>query len=376
MRFRLQSLLFVLALTLMGCSAGHNTSSALPAQTTASVLTPGAGQLYHGVFPGDAAGAEDAISPSDVTSYEQTVGAQVAWVYFSHEWMNGRTFPVATAAWIRDRGSVPFIRLMLRSSSCFSTAPDPVFTLQAITSGTFDDDLRAWARDAKAFASPLIVEYGTECNGHWFGWNGTWNGGQAGPARFIAAFRHIVLLMRAEGATNITWVFHADAVDDPNVEWNHFEHYYPGDDVVDWIGFSAYGAQCPTDTPPIPRLRDDLDQAYARAQHLAPGKPVFLLETGCTSGNPNVQPDSWTRDAFTDLLGGRWPHLYGFSWWNSHWTNDGIPADDSNLRVQDLPQVAAVLHAQLAGPQVLKRPLFSKLRRTPPPAQPEKIVRH
>jgi hypothetical protein len=77
---------------------------------------PPAGKLYHGVYPGGISGEEDDITAKDVATYEQTVGKKAAWVYFSHNWFRGREFPEATAAWIRDGGAVPFIRLMLRSS--------------------------------------------------------------------------------------------------------------------------------------------------------------------------------------------------------------------------------------------------------------------
>jgi hypothetical protein len=84
---------------------------------------------------------------------------------------------------------------------------EPLFTVPAIAEGKFDDDLRAWARAAKAFGTPLIVEWGTECNGDWFPWNGKYWAG-AGPngsgdptkgegaQRFVGAYRHIVTVMR------------------------------------------------------------------------------------------------------------------------------------------------------------------------------------
>src|SRR2546429_9637993 len=37
-----------------------------------------------------------------------------------------------------------------------------------------------------------------------FSWNGRWNGGpKLGPAKYITAYRHIVDLMRSEGADNL-----------------------------------------------------------------------------------------------------------------------------------------------------------------------------
>jgi len=39
------------------------------------------------------------------------------------------------------------------------------FHFRKIIAGEFDVDLRAWARDAKAFGSPILIEWGTEPNG-------------------------------------------------------------------------------------------------------------------------------------------------------------------------------------------------------------------
>ena len=143
---------------------------------SAPVSPPGDGLYYHGVYPGGLTGEEDDITPADVDAYESLAGQPVAWVYFSHNWYHGRAFPLTTATWIRARGAVPFIRLMPRSTPDRGVA-DPAFRLQAILQGDFDADLRGWASAAAAFGTRLLVEFGTECNGEWFPWNGRWHGG-------------------------------------------------------------------------------------------------------------------------------------------------------------------------------------------------------
>jgi len=329
---------------------------------------PPAGKLYHGVYPGGNSGEEDDITAKDVAAYEQTIGKKVAWVYFSHNWFRGRDFPEATAAWIRDGGAVPFIRLMLRSS-VEKNHKENIFTLQAIADGAFDADLKLWGKAARRFGSPLLVEYGTECNGDWFPWNGRWNGGGQtnhfgtptkpdGPERFVAAYRHIVQTIRSEGATNIVWVFHPDAHDSPNKAWNRFENYYPGDDVVDWIGVSAYGPQTPMETE-SESLRQMMDSAYARLGRLAPSKPVLVLEYGCTAGNSVAKPADWAQAALDDILANRWPRVIGFSWWNERWENDDNPRHNTTMRVQDTVELANVFRRKFAtATNLVERPMF------------------
>jgi hypothetical protein len=350
--------LIILIIFAAGCSKEEEEPTPEPKPTVLQrIAVPPAGQYYHSVYPGGVTGAEDDITAADVDAYENAVGHRVAWVYFSHNWYNGRAFPSATADWIRARGSVPFIRLMLRSN-CEQDIAEPLFTLAAIENGTFDSDLRAWGAAARAFATALIVEWGTEMNGRWFSWNGVWNGGAGeGPRRFREAFRRIVGIIRGQGATNITWVFHVNNEDDPDMEWNRLENYYPGDDVIDWLGVSVYGAQTPLDDE-WPIFSKGLDAVAPRIMALAPDKPLFILEFGVSAGNPLGKPGPWANSALSSMLANRWPQIRGFSWWNERWENDDNPEHNTNMQVQSVPGLAEVFRRCLASNNVIDRPIL------------------
>ena len=331
--------------------------SSISGSQAAKIKAPPAGKLYHGVYPGGISGDEDDITPKDVDIYEKCAGKKVVWVYFSHNWFNGRGFPQKTAEWISARGSIPFIRLMLRSTT-EEDKREKTFTLQAIIDGKFDDDLKRWGQAAAKFKSPLLVEYGTECNGQWFPWNGRWHGGGKttkfgdpkkadGPERFVAAYRHIVKTISEQGADNITWIFHPDANYDPECKWNRFENYYPGDDVVDWIGVSAYGPLTPSENY-AESFRDMMDRAYKRLDKLAPNKPVIALEFGCTAGSKAAKPDVWAKAALDDIFSERWPRIIGFSWWNERWENDDNHKHDTTMRLQDTPALTKTFHDTLS----------------------------
>ena len=329
-----------------------------PAPITAILPLPPSGSLYHGVYPGGVTGEEDDLTLADLTAYETASGKTAAWVYFSDNWYHGRAFPASTATWIRDHGSVPYIRLMLRSSADQNKS-EPVYTLSKIINGAFDNDLRAWCDGARDFGARLIVEYGTEVNGEWFSWNGKWNGGGAsigygdpafpnGPERFRDAYRRIIQVCRDEGALNITWVFHVNDGDWPNVSWNRFENYYPGDEYIDWLAVSSYGAQTPLDDD-WPVFRESMDSVYPRLAALTPDKPIIVAEFGVTANNPLGSQSLWARDALTDLLAFRWPRVMGFSWWNEWWQNDNNPAHDTDMRLQTNPSLAQVFFDLISG---------------------------
>lgn len=314
----------------------------------ATILPPPPGHFYHGVFPGGTTGDEDDITPQAVRSYEKITGQSVMWVYFSNNWFNTRKFPQQTASWIRDMGKIPFIRLMMRSSSAHMKA-ESLFTPRAIAEGKFDTDLRRWARAARDFKTPLLVEYGTEVNGEWFGWNGRWDGGDLrGPKHFVAAFQHIVTLMRAEGAHNISWVIHFNDHSEPEENWNLARHYYPGDDYVDWIGLSCYGPQAPREKWEDGSFRKNMDDAVNQVAQIATKKPILLLEFGADIHH-RIQPaEKWANAALTDLFAGRWPRVCGFSWWNETWQNDDDPRHDTSMQVQDSPALAHTLQSEFS----------------------------
>lgn len=319
----------ILAALVIGCAA------ALHAQTL-PIAPPPLGKLYHG-FYWDGVGtdahdpSEHDVTPQDVTRYEQAVGRKTAWIYFSDNWFESRKFPGAMCAWIRDLGKIPYVRLMLRSDVDQEHA-EKIFTLQRIVAGEFDVDLRAWGRDARAFGSPILVEWGTEPNGDWFAWNGRWNGGaQEGPARYVAAYRHIVDLMREEGATNLQWVWHVNWYDEPERKWNAFENYFPGENYCDWVALSAYGPTTPQTDEGTESFRFKIDKAYPRLTSIAPNKPILIAEFGSDLHNRQVEVVRWAKAALEDLFSNRWPVIIGFCWWNEGWQNDDRKKHDTDM---------------------------------------------
>ncbi len=354
---------FLLLIITSGCSEkkqnGRENGQVEKANKVTSkiISIPPKGQIYHGVFPSGMSKEEDKVTPEDLYAYEQAVGKSAAWIYFSHNWYNGEGFPIETATWIKERGSIPFIRLMMWSSETRDKA-EPKYTLDRIINGEFDNSLRAWANEAKDFDFPLLVEYGTEMNGSWFPWNGVWNGGGKsesygdpdapdGPEKFQDAYRHIVRIMQEEGANNIVWVFHVNNDDIPDKSWNQAKEYYPGDEWVDWIGVSVYGALTPEDNDRS-KFRELMDEMYPRLKALSSSKPIALLEFGVTRGHPKVNQAEWADEALKDLVASRWPGIIGFSWWNEAWENDDTVAHNTEMRVQENQELARIFRKRVA----------------------------
>ncbi|MDF2671382.1 MAG: copper amine oxidase, partial [Paenibacillus sp.] len=90
-----------------------------------------------------------------------------------------------------------------------------------------DEYVRRFAREAKASGIPIFLRYASEMNGSWVLWHGE-------PQKYIEKFRLIHDIMEEE-APNVAMVW------SPNF-WppDNMHEYYPGDDYVDWVGFSLY----------------------------------------------------------------------------------------------------------------------------------------
>ncbi len=259
-------------------------------QTTAQFdntkLQPPAQGIYFAAFP-DFGGPEDQVTAQRISDFETLAQKPITWAYFSDNWYNDIHFPTAAVQTIHQAGRVPFIRMMARTTLDEGIA-DPNYSMQNIIDGNFDTDLLQWFQDAANTGFPLLVEFGTEVNGEWFPWNGLHNGGATttnygdpnlpdGPERFRDAYRHIIDLSRQAGANNITWFFHIDAAGQPAEAWNDFENYYPGDNYIDWVGVSVYGAVTPDENPET--FADKLNNVYDRITTMT-NKPLAILETG------------------------------------------------------------------------------------------------
>ena len=316
------------------------------------IAAPPAGKLYQGLYFDEPAPGQDPtehdVTASAVTRFERTLETKTSWVFFSNNWFESRKFPRETCEWIHGLGKVPYIRLMLRSDA-EQDRPEKTFTLARIIAGAFDDDLKAWARDATEFGSPILIEWGMEPNGKWFSWNGRWNGGaKEGPARYVAAYRHIVDLMNAEGASNLHWVWHVNWLDQPEAKWNRFENYYPGENYCDWVALSAYGPLTPRTVDGTESFRFKMATAYPRLTKLAPGKPIVIAEFGCALNHRKVDASAWAKSALEDLFSGRWPAVIGFCWWNETWENDDVPSHNTDMNILHDAGLTKVFQEELA----------------------------
>ncbi len=339
------------------------TLSHIPAysQSGIKVLPPTSG-IYQGAFPYFGP-LEDRVSLSTVNRFNRLVGKPLAWAYFSNNWFRGIRFPYAAVRIIFRTGAIPFVRLMPRANF---NPHDTTYTLQKIIDGVFDTQLRRWATMATRVGIPMMAEFGGEPNGDWFPWCGAFNGGgdtagygdpsvPDGPERFRDAYRHIIDICRNAGAVNITWAFHVNSGNDPVAPWNTMAAYYPGDDYIDWIGESAYGAQVPEDYWSL--LTDVLDESYNELASISPSKPLALFEYGVIADTIPGHKAGWITEGLDSLRAGRYPRIKGISYWHSKFTNAN--GSVSNMRLDSSPDVLEAYRTEMSDPFFVSQPVLS-----------------
>lgn len=113
---------------------------------------------------------------------------------------------------------------------------------------------------------------------------------------FRDAYRHVVELFRSRGATNVVWVF---TLRSPAFA-TRADEFYPGDDVVDWIGVNAYNYGTEAEGSRWISLRGLLSD-FLRWSSAHP-KPLMIAESGCTE-DPNApgRKARWFDEALTTL---------------------------------------------------------------------------
>jgi mannan endo-1,4-beta-mannosidase len=227
---------------------------------------------------------------ADLTRFENATGVQPGLV--SYYPVFGGPFDANAACYVATRGAIPLIQL------------DPDTTpLAAIADGKYDSYLRGYADDVKDFRARVILGFGHEMNGLWYRW-----GWQHVPASvFVAAWRHIVEVFRAQGADNVIWLWTINAIGTsraaPPRPW------WPGAAYVTWVGIDAYYRQ-PTQT------FSSLIGPTVAAVHRFTHDPILLAETG-------VSPQAGKAAKIPDLFAGvRAYGLLGFVWFDAVKTRD------------------------------------------------------
>lgn len=238
-------------------------------------------------------------SYAGVDQFSQEIGTQPDVVSYYSSW--GEPFQMRFAKTVARHGATPLVQMNPANVS-----------LAAIASGAYDSYLRSFAEAVRSYHHPVIVGFGHEMNGWWFSWGYR----HTSPQTFVAAWRHIVTVFRAQGATNATWLWTVNIVDThggiraPGPWW-------PGSSYVTWVGIDGYYFKSSWSFAPLfgPTIK---------AVKAITKDPILVAETG--AGQIAGQTAK-IADLFTGI---RTYGLLGFVWFDAvaiqDWRLEGPPA--------------------------------------------------
>lgn len=244
-------------------------SDAVGSRPVAHASLPAVPDTYLGVFePGSPPGAPPEYAA--VRNFGQAAGRQPRLAGFYSGW--GESFPAGFADTLYRHGVTLLDQI------------DPTgASVSAIAAGRYDSWLRSYADSIRDFRHAVVIGFGHEMNATWYSWGYR----HVSPATFVAAWRHVVTVFRAEGADNVTWLWTVQA-DVPGT--GPLREWWPGRQYVTWVGIDGY-YYVPSDTfqavfgSTITQVRD-----FTR-------RPVLLSETA-------VGPKAGQAAKIRDLLRG------------------------------------------------------------------------
>jgi len=216
---------------------------------------------------------------------------------------------------------------------------------RSVADGAVDPYLRARVAELRAYGRPVFLRINWEFNGCYYAWSSFDCAGGAlpgnAPGDYVAAWRHVAKLVAP--ARNVTLVWSPTLF--PPLPAGHGLHiwdYYPGDDVVGWIGMDAYPGSAPWAVMQHGPEGMDAIYAFAVDHH----RPVMIAEWGLNNQATGDDP-AWVN--------------VELAWVESHpevkaalyFDYDNRPQGGKDYRLADFPVAAAALRHQVASPSWL-----------------------
>jgi mannan endo-1,4-beta-mannosidase len=301
MKYRLVTLIgFVIAVTAIAVTSSRITFRYPPA--VHETLAPRAAS-YLGVF-------EPGSPPAyrSIEGFAAMAGQEPNLAGYYSGW--AEPFKMAFATDLHNHGLIPYVQI------------DPSFaSVAAIGDGSQDTYLKSYADSVRDFGHAVVIGFGHEMNGTWY----SWGYGNTPPATFVAAWRHIVTVFRAEGADNVTWLWTVNAQERQGSQ--PVRAWWPGANYVTWVGIDGYY---------VPHW-DTFSRVFGPTIHQVrriTGKPILLSETAVS---PKLNQFAKIVDLFNNV---RSQNVLGLVWFDVDQQPNGPYQQDWQIGSNSQAQVA------------------------------------
>ncbi len=176
-------------------------------------------------------------------------------------------------------------------------------TIQKIAAGEKDAYIQSWALGAKAYGETVYIRPFPEMNGYWTPWNGD-------TETFKRAWRRTVDIFKVSGADNVKWVWAPNVTDEPRIESNRMEHYYPGEYYVDILALDGYNWGNTRAYTEWQSFEEVFTEPYERIAKLG-SQPIWLAEVA--SAEIGGDKAAWINDMFTSTA---FPRIQAMIWFD------------------------------------------------------------
>lgn len=273
----LATTLTCLAAALSGCTGSEQEPAPGPLPAVRTVPVP-EGAAYLGMHL--SATLEDRRRA--MTDLEADLGRTVVLDRVYHRF--DADFPTAYDRWSVARGRTLFL-----GWSCRTT--DGVVDWREVADGAWDDVIDARAAAVAELDVPVMISFCHE--------PGTYLGEERSGTTedFVAAWRHVVTRF-AEAGTATSWVWTLTAY---AFREGEAPAWYPGDDVVDWVGVDGYvNVDCPWLDVPWRTWTETFTDAHAfAAEH---DKPLAVAEFSLREDPADPErKGAWLSDAAAEV---------------------------------------------------------------------------
>jgi hypothetical protein len=296
-----------------------------------------------------------AYTPYTQDSFENLAGKSIAIELIYRSWKGSANFDQYSCDRIISSGAYPYLAWEPWDGNINSTT----YSLQSIINGTHDALIQRWATGIKQWNKPLLLRWAHEMNGSWYPWDGFHNGGDTltgygsptkpdGPERYIDAYRHIHHIFDSIGVPKVSWVWCPNTMWDTTKVLNKISSYFPGADVVDWIGMNCYNWGSSAAGMSWKSAEQMFRLTYTGAVALA-DKPILVGESASTEVGGDKA--AWISATFGTIRTA-FPKIKLFTWFNEN--------KETDWRINSSPAALAAYRAAIADPYFIGSVLITR----------------
>ncbi|MBE7026291.1 MAG: hypothetical protein E7410_01800 [Ruminococcaceae bacterium] len=224
----------------------------------------------------------------------------------------GWEFPVKSMQKLYDDGKITELTLQISNWN-----NDDLFGKNInfdVYDGVLDEQIREFARGAKAFGHPFLFRLNNEMNSDWVNYSGV--AALSDPEIFIENWRRIYNIFEEEGVDNAIWIFNPNAEDCPPAHWNSYISYYPGNEYVHMIGMTGYntGEYYKELYHEKWRSFDEIyKEPYEKYMNVFSEFPFIITEFA--SSSIGGDKPAWIKDMFESIK--KYDNIKMALWWSS-----------------------------------------------------------